>query len=137
MLAYAYILTHQGYPCVFWQDYVNYELALAGQPSGIAALVRAHEQYAGGTTSILHADQDLYVMQRGGAGSQPGLVLALNNRGEWNGAPVRTQWPNRALRPVAWRGRDDPGTPDAKTTDADGRADFWAPPRGYAVYAPA
>jgi alpha-amylase len=27
MLAYAYILTHEGYPCVFWQDYYNWNLA--------------------------------------------------------------------------------------------------------------
>ena len=30
LLAYSYILTHEGYPCVFWRDYFNYNLALAG-----------------------------------------------------------------------------------------------------------
>jgi len=27
VLAYAFILTHEGYPCVFWQDYFNWDLA--------------------------------------------------------------------------------------------------------------
>ena len=31
LLAYAFILTHEGYPCVFWQDYFNWDLAPAGQ----------------------------------------------------------------------------------------------------------
>ena len=134
MLAYAVILTHEGYPCVFWQDYVNHGLAEEGKPSGIAALVRVHEDSAGGTTSILHVDRDLYIMQRGGTDAQSGLVLVLNNRGEWNGHAVRTQWPNRTLRPRAWRGRDDLGTPETKQTDGEGWTDLWAPPRGYAVY---
>jgi alpha-amylase len=38
MLAYAYILTHEGYPCVFWQDYFNYALAEPGRPGGIERL---------------------------------------------------------------------------------------------------
>jgi hypothetical protein len=38
MLVYAFILTHQGYPCVFWQDYYAWGLALPGEMSGIAAL---------------------------------------------------------------------------------------------------
>jgi len=137
MMAYAFILTHEGYPCVYWRDYVNYGLAEEGNSAGIAALVRVHEDFAGGGTSILHVDRDLYVMQRSGLGTQPGLVLVLNNRGEWNGAQVRTQWPNRTLRPAAWRGRGDAGTPENKFTDANGAADLWAPPRGYAVYVPA
>jgi alpha-amylase len=30
MLAYAYILTHEGYPGVFWQGYFNFNLAQEG-----------------------------------------------------------------------------------------------------------
>jgi alpha-amylase len=136
MMAYAFILTSEGYPCVYWRDYFNYGLADEGKPSGIAALVRAHEDHAGGSTAVLHVDPDLYIAQRNGAGAQQGLFLVLNNRGEWNGTSVQTRWPNRTLRPVAWRGRGDLGTPDAKTTDGQGSTDLWAPPRGYVVYVP-
>jgi alpha-amylase len=135
MLAYAFILTHQGYPCVFWQDYYTWGLGLAGEVSGIAALVRAHEENAGGDTQVLYVDDDLYIMQRLGWQNQSGLVFVLNNRGSWNGAAVRTRWPNTGFWPVAWRG-DDLGQPLPKQTGSDGGADFWAPPRGYVVYAP-
>jgi alpha-amylase len=135
MLAYAFILTHQGYPCVFWQDYYTWGLGLAGEVSGIAALVRAHEENAGGDTQVLYVDDDLYIMQRLGWQNQSGLVFVLNNRGSWNGAAVRTRWPNTGFWPVPWRG-DDLGQPLPKQTGSDGGADFWAPPRGYVVYAP-
>ncbi|MGE5644126.1 MAG: alpha-amylase family glycosyl hydrolase, partial [Byssovorax cruenta] len=46
LLAYSYILTHEGFPCVFWHDYFNYNLGLEGTPNGIAALATAHERYA-------------------------------------------------------------------------------------------
>jgi alpha-amylase len=46
MLAYGFILTHQGYPCVFRQDYDTWGLALLGDVSGIDALVRVHKDRA-------------------------------------------------------------------------------------------
>jgi alpha-amylase len=136
MLAYAYILTHDGYPCVFWQDYYNLNLAREGNCNGIAALVQVHEKYAGGATSALYMDDDLYVMQRGGQGSQRGLVLVLNNRSTWNGTRIKTQWINTHLSPEAWCGRDDNSEPMDKWTDESGWTELWAPPRGYAVYVP-
>jgi len=136
MLAYAFILTHEGYPCVFWQDYFNWNLAQEGNRSGIAALVQVHERHAGGATQVLYVDDDLYVMQRGGYDAQRGLILVLNNRGTWHGASVKTKWANTRLAPQAWRGRNDAGVPDSKRTNDTGWGDFWAPPRGYAVYVP-
>jgi alpha-amylase len=136
LLAYAFILTHEGYPCVFWQDYFTWNLAQADNRSGIAALVQVHERYAGGTTHVLHVNDDLYVMERAGYGTQPGLVLVLNNRGAWHGAWVGTQWARTPLIPAAWRGRDDLGIPEAKRTNDAGWVDVWAPPRGYVVYVP-
>ncbi|MBU7585893.1 MAG: DUF1939 domain-containing protein [Nostoc sp. TH1S01] len=136
MLAYAFILTHEGYPCVFWQDYYTWELGQEGYKSGIAALVKIHEDHAGGSTSILHVDDDLYIMQRNGWGSQKGLIFVLNNRGNWHGTWVQTQWQNTKFVPMAWRGRDDIGVPQEKWTQENGWAEFWSPPRGYAVYIP-
>lgn len=136
MLAYSYILTHEGYPCVFWQDYFNWGLAQEGYRSGIAALVKVHEQYAGGATDILYCDDDLYIMQRRGSGGQKGLVYVLNNSGRWNGRKVFTQWAGTRFIPLAWRGKDNADIPSEKWTDGQGATDFWAPPRGYVVYAP-
>ena len=137
MLAYALILTHEGYPCVFWLDYFNYGLARSGTPNGIAALVKTHEELAGGGTNILFVSDDLYIMQRTGSQQQPGLILVLNNRGDqWSGVKVATRWPHTRFEPVAWRGHADDSTPATKWTDSGGNADFWAAPRGYCVYVP-
>lgn len=136
MLAYAFILTHEGYPCVFWQDYFNWNLGQEGNQSGIAALVQVHEKYASGATRTLYVDDDLYVMQRDGNGAQRGLVLVLNNRGTWNGAWVQTRWTDAQLSPEAWRGNSNDGVPMDKRTDSSGWTELWAPPRGYAIYIP-
>jgi len=145
MLAYSYILVHEGYPCVFWYDYYNNGLGRGGTPNGIDALIQVHRSHAGGDSQILHADPDLYIMQRIGYKSdtpgspkidQPGLIYVLNNLGDkWSGTSVKTQWPNQKFRPVAWDGHDT-AHPDERTTDAEGNAEFPAPPRGYAVYIP-
>ncbi len=137
MLAYAYILTHEGYPCVFWQDYYAWGLGRPGKEDGIAALVRAHEDHAGGETAVLHVDDDLYVMMRKGHGAQNGLVFVMNNRGDaWNKAWADTQWKNRKFVPIAWGGKNDVKNPGEVRTDTDGKGEFSAPPRGYAVYVP-
>jgi len=136
MLAYAFILTHEGYPCVFWQDYYNWNLAQADNRSGIAALVQVHEKHAGGATHVLYVDDDLYVMQRDGCGAQRGLIFVLNNRGTWNGKWVPTRWTNTRFAPEAWRGHNNADVPDSKWTNGSGWGEFWAPPRGYAVYIP-
>jgi alpha-amylase len=136
MLAYAYILTHEGYPCVFWQDYYNWDLAQSGNESGIDALVKAHESNAAGPTDVLHIDDNLYIMQRTGTAAQKGLVFVLNNSGATNGATVQTKWPGTTFHPVAWRGHDNRNIPTPETTGSDGSGEFTAPPRGYVVYLP-
>ncbi len=136
MLAYAYILTHEGYPCVFWQDYFNYGLAEPGAPSGIERLVQLHESHAGGGTNILYVDDLLYIMERTGLGAQPGLVMVLNNGGGVLKRSVQTGFRNQLLQPRAWRGKDALLTPPAVTTNADGWCEVEAPPRGYVVYGP-
>ena len=109
LMAYSFIMVHEGYPCVFWHDYFNYGLGRPGSPNGIDALVAAHHNHAGGDSQILHADPDLYVMQRVGwkdeSVDQPGLIYVLNNLGnQWSGTSVRTKWANQKFVPIAWDG---------------------------------
>ena len=135
MLAYAWILTHEGYPCIFWYDYFNLGLAREDNTSGIAALIKIHEQYAGGKKDTLYTDDNIYIMQRTGTADKPGLVFVLNNHGDgWYGRGVTTKWANTTFTPAAWNGKTDAGIPTNKFTDENGFAEFWAPPRGYAVY---
>jgi alpha-amylase len=144
LLAYSFIMVHEGYPSVFWYDYYNNGLARPLTPNGIDALIQAHHKYAGGDSQILHADPDLYIMQRHGwkddTTDQPGLIYVLNNLGDkWSGTSVKTKWANQRFAPIAWDGHGLYGPvahPDERTTDADGNAEFPAPPRGYCVYVP-
>jgi alpha-amylase len=135
MLAYAYILTHEGYPCVFWKDYFVYGLAASGKPIGIDALVGVHEKYAGGGTKNLWVDDVFYAMERTGFEKQPGLVFALNNSGE-----VQTRWLQTRfrgqLRAVAWGDRSA-GQAQALQANADGSVQVSVGPRSYLVLAPA
>lgn len=134
MLAYAFILTHEGYPCVYWKDWFTYGLALPGEPSGIERLVEVHESNASGRTNILFVDDTFYAMERTGAGPQQGLVFTLNNSGDWRKVQVRTTVGRKALKPLAWRGRDEMVTPAQVTVGSDGLCEVEAPPRGYVVY---
>jgi alpha-amylase len=138
ILAYAFILTHEGYPCVLWQDYFNYQLAKKGTANGIEALIKVHEEYAGGTTDILYVDHDLYIMQRNGQGHQNGLIFVLNNRGDaWNGQWVKTKWKSIKFNPLAWgTNKSNVQAPAEKWTQDNGYGEFYAPPRGYAIYVP-
>ena len=143
LLAYSFILTHEGYPSVFWQDYFNWGLGKEGTPHGIAALVGIHEKHAGGMSSVIYLDNHLYVMQRSGWGEQHGLLYVLNSGNDtanadkgWNGARVQTRWRNTTFKPVAWTEIPDGTPPKEQITDGSGRGELWAPPRGYVVYLP-
>ena len=78
-----------------------------GTPNGIAALVAAHEHFAGGTTQVLFAGDNLYIMQRTGATpSRAGLCAQQSWATAWNGATVQTQWHGVRFEPVAYGGHD-------------------------------
>jgi len=140
LMAYSFIMVHEGYPCIFWYDYYNNGLARPGTPNGIDALIEAHHKYAGGDSQILHCDPDLYIMQRVGwqdeKTHQSGLIYVLNNLGnQWSGTTVMTQWKNQRFVPIAWDGHDE-AHPDERTSDGEGKCEFPAPPRGYCIYVP-
>ncbi|EPR42480.1 alpha amylase catalytic region [Desulfovibrio sp. X2] len=135
LLAYAFILTHEGYPCVYWKDYAVYGLAMSGTPHGMDALIRVHEELADGPSRVLWADETLYLMQRTGSVGREGLVLALNNHGgQWRGERVFTGTAGGRWTPAAWWSAQTLDMPQDQPDSAEGMAEFWAPPRGYAVY---
>ena len=75
-MAYAYILTHEGYPSVYWGDYFDID-----HHNILKNLLEIRKTYAKGDLSVLHTDEDLYIAQRNG---DPGLILGLNdNQTEW------------------------------------------------------
>ncbi len=75
MLAYAYILTSEGYPCVFYKDWATDGYNLKAR---INNLVWIHEKLAGGATQQRWKDGDVFAYERLG-GSH--LLVGLNDNG--------------------------------------------------------
>src|SRR5262249_18637653 len=139
--AYAFILTMEGYPCVFYKDVYVY-----GMKDKIFELIDVRRRFAAGHTSTLWKDDHLWVAQRNGnPGQQDGLLVALNNTatdtlGQW--VSVKPEWAGKVLKLYTCAGKIGADNQDkftGETSDVtvqpDGRVRIWAPPRGYAVYA--
>ena len=76
-MAYAYILTNEGYPCVFYRDYSTDSGSYGLKPI-IDNLVWIHEKLAFGTTQQRYKDHDVYCYERQ---TYPNLLTGLNNNG--------------------------------------------------------
>lgn len=94
-MAYAYILTGEGIPCVFGHDYSESAYVDLGTPddpvddgwtgTNLAAqinpLMDVRRKYVGGSTSYLSTmnTNDLYIAKRNGTGTKPGCIIVLND----------------------------------------------------------
>lgn len=125
MLAYAFMLTHDGIPCVFYKDY--YEDGLGEPIKRLIAIRKAHAFGPG--REYDETDQDVYVYAREGEGGIPGLLLLLND----GAAAERT-----VASPFAGATLVDAtgNVPDEVKTDAAGKGTFKVPAKGYAVWVP-
>ena len=84
MLAYAFILTYQGYPCVFWHDYFNKKLYnFGGQDgNGIAPLIWIRGNLGGKNmrTHVLDSsDAHLAYESTNKASDHAGFISLINN----------------------------------------------------------
>jgi alpha-amylase len=146
MLAYAFILTYQGYPCIFWKDYFDYGLSdLGGQDgNGIIPLVRARGALAGGEPDIeiikaVNPDLLVYGTSEGSA-DHPGYIVAINNHSS-KARTVKIKTGNRflhrkTLQCHAWYSYIEEHNAKPADTGCDyaGKVTLTVPPRGYAVY---
>jgi alpha-amylase len=74
MLAYAHILTSEGYPCVFYRDYST-DKNCFGLKNQIDRLIQIHEQLANGPTQQRWKDGGVFAFERTGGGH---LLVGLN-----------------------------------------------------------
>jgi alpha-amylase len=74
---YAYILTSEGYPCVFYKDYSTDPGCFGLKPT-IDNLIWIHEQLADGPTQQRWKDHDVFAYERLGGHH---LLVGLNNNG--------------------------------------------------------
>lgn len=122
LLAYAYILTHEGYPTLFYRDYEEWL-----NKTKMNNLIWIHNNLASGTTSILHVDNDEYIARRNGYNGA-GLIVYINNSDSWLERWVPTNWSNAVIKDYTGNSNWEP------TTQGDAWVKIQAPPRSYTVW---
>ncbi|WP_256392034.1 alpha-amylase domain-containing protein [Natronoarchaeum rubrum] len=118
-MAYAYILTQEGYPRVYQKDMPYWD-------GDIKDLLWVRRNLAAGSAITRHSSQDLYIFEREG-----NLLVGLNRSGSWQGKWVPTSWTNTELSDYVGNNGDN------FTTNGDGWVQIWIPPQGWVCYAPA
>ncbi|GAB3343536.1 alpha-amylase [Marivirga atlantica] len=122
MHAYAYIMTHEGYPTVFYSDYEEWL-----DKDKLNNLIWIHRNKAVGSTSILYADNDEYVAKRNGS---PGLVVYLNDSNNWVERWVETNWSNTVIKDYTGNSNWEPTTQSGKWVKIQ------CPPNSYTIWSP-
>ncbi len=123
MLAYAYILTHEGYPTIFYRDYEEWL-----DKERLNNLIWIHNNKATGNTSILFTDTDEYVARRNGYNGNPGLIVYLNNSSSWKERWVPTNWYSTPIKDYTGHSGWYP------TTQSGGWVKIQCPPNSYSVW---
>jgi alpha-amylase len=153
-LGYAYMLTHEGRPCIFYPHFYNAlqtdahnsaytTCAPASLKNDMKKLIFARKTYLDGGLVVLSQDgnpypasatSNVYIARRGGNATTSGAIIVLNNHdsqtmGLWvNSSPTGwASWANTVLVNAF-------DTTQTATVQADGRVFLSAPARGYAIY---
>lgn len=117
LLGYAYILTSEGFPCVYYRDY-SPDPGCYGLKPGIDNLIWIHETIADGPTQQRWKERDLFVYERLGGAH---LLVGLNNGVSPRTVTVDTGFGGHAaLHDYTGHGPD-------VTTDGAGRATLTIP----------
>ncbi len=154
-MAYAYILTHEGRPCVFYSHYygVEQEDAHGGSyttqaptslQKDIDNLIHIRKNYLGGSLEVLSADgapypaadaADVYVARREGNGTKTGAIIVIND----NSTSTKGLWVDHTTGSALWTNDYlvNVETGDSTLVQGDGRVYVEAPARDFAVYVPA
>lgn len=123
LYAYAYILTHPGYPTIFYSDYENVELK-----EKLDTLILINRTLAIGELTVLFSSSDEYIALRRGEGNNPGLILYLNRKGSADSHEIVTPWVDQDLHDYS--GNITTGL----STNNSGNVQLKAPANGYAIW---
>jgi alpha-amylase len=128
-LAYAYILTSEGYPCVFYRDYSTDRNCFGLKPQ-IDKLIWIHEHLAAGGTQQRWKDLGVFAFERLGSSH---LLVGLNKDSNSRTITVQTGFPAHTEL------QDFAGHAPNVTTDAKSMVTILIPPNenglGYVCYA--
>jgi len=153
-LGYAYILTHEGRPCIFYphffgdtQNDANDKSKAVTAPAwlrdSLKDLIAIRKTYLGGVITVLSEIgnpypseniKNLYIARRQGNGVKDGAIIVLNNDNSSKKAmwvTVNTtgfsDWSNKTLVNAL-------NTAESVKVQADGRVELSAPARSYSVW---
>ncbi|WP_462266883.1 alpha-amylase domain-containing protein [Mucilaginibacter sp.] len=118
--AYAFIMAHEGTPCLFYPDYES--LLDKGKMN---TLIWINKNLAAGNTSVLYADNDEYVAKMNGA---PGLIIYINTSSSTLTRSVSTDWKSSTLHDFANNWSSD------VTTNASGTTTLSVPANSYTIW---
>ena len=121
--AYAFIMTHPGYPTVFYLDYENPEFQ-----DQINKLISIHNSLATGSVNVIYADEDEYIMQRGGDSENPGLILYINLSPNGKRRTITTSWDSSILMDYSENSNYRP------QVNENGEVTIEAPSNSYAIW---
>jgi alpha-amylase len=130
LLAYAFILTAEGYPCVYYKDY-SLDPTCYQLKAQLDNLIWIHEHLANGATNYRWLDFQFLVYERS---SWPNLLVGINNdpSNSWKTVTVQTGFGSNLQL------HDFSGHAGDVWTDGDGRATIGIPPNvnglGYVCY---
>ncbi len=122
MLAYAYILTHEGYPAIFYRDYEEWL-----NKERLNNLIWIHNNLASGSTNILYVDDNEYIARRNGKNAA-GLVVYINNTTSWKERWIETNWYSKTIKDYTGHSSWQP------VTQSDKWVKIQAPPKSYSVW---
>lgn len=120
MHAYAYIMTHEGYPTIFYRDYEEWL-----DKNKLNNLIWIHRNLATGNTSILYTDNDEYIARRNGS---PGLIVYLNDSNNWVERWVPTNWTSKSIKDYTGNSTWEP------VTQSDTWVKIQCPPNSYSIW---
>lgn len=153
-LGYAYILTHEGRPCLFYphfygvtqHDVSDNSITVTAPTSlreSITQLISIRKLYLGGVVTVLSEignpypaqnASNLYIARRQGNGTRDGAIIVLNNhdtdaKAMWVtvNADGLSDWSDQVLVNAL-------NTSERVTVQADGRVELSAPARNYSIW---
>ena len=153
-LGYAYLLTHEGRPCIFYPHFFGDTIVDADDstktvtpPSWLKDclkdLIAIRKTYLGGSLVVLSEIgnpypsgdvQDVYIARRQGNGTKDGAIIVLNN----NDTNTKSLWVTvNATGFSDWSGLtllNVLNTTETVTVQADGRVELGAPARSYSIW---
>jgi alpha-amylase len=122
-LAYAYILTHEGFPTIYYRDYEEWL-----NKDELNNLLWIHNFKATGNTTLLYVDQYEYIARRNGYNGNPGLIVYLNNSDSWKERWILSNWSDVHIKDFSnhsnW----------LTTTQKDKWVKIQSPPHSYSIW---